>query len=535
MIEKIKKIIVPSNVNELVGVKINPFILSFTDGAEEIEKEFLADYFEKCLPHIRICIAIGIFLYSIFAIVDFSLDFTTNILYKHLTIRFVVVSILIAIYFFSYSEYFKYHLYSIISGGVVMAGFGIIGMMVIDPMINYSGYSMGLILVFMVGLTFVRCRFIYSLYSCLIILSFYEFFAILEFLKDKIDLSFLINDSFHLISAYIIGLFVCYSIEKYARNEFLMVRQLNLLNEFSKNLYECKTESESFAIIKNSCQKLFPDSSGYILTMDKSETKLQRVIGWGNSFDTDKLISFDECHPFHTGNFLNEKQQCLQNDFSDSHSCCHPIITEKKWGVFHIVFDNIRKNSSNEQYKKLINAKNDTVKRMIAQYTLFLKNLRLRIIDPLTGLYNRIYMSESLEKEIKDKNAGIIMIDIDDFRLFNEKNGNSTGDKALIEISGYFRQNISEKDIVCRYSGNQFILIFHEIFLMEAAKKAESFRIGISDYFNSYFTDIQSELTVSIGVAAFPEHGSDLNTVITAVNKALNRAKSGGGNRVVVL
>jgi len=173
---------------------------------------------------------------------------------------------------------------------------------------------------------------------------------------------------------------------------------------------------------------------------------------------------------------------------------------------------------------------------MVKQYALFLVNLRLRIIDSLTGIYNRIYIKESLEKDVSDfERAGIIMTDIDHFRRFNETYGSDAGDAVLRELAKFLKMNIQNKDIICRHSGGEFVVIMPELSLTETGKQAEQLRLMIADDFGTEYDGQTLKITASFGVAGFPDHGSGINDVLTAASQALRRAKTGGRNRIVVI
>jgi diguanylate cyclase (GGDEF)-like protein len=173
---------------------------------------------------------------------------------------------------------------------------------------------------------------------------------------------------------------------------------------------------------------------------------------------------------------------------------------------------------------------------MTDQYGLFITNLRLRITDPLTGLYNRIYIRESLEKEISQfSHCGIMMTDFDDFRNFNQTHGSDAGDMILQKFIESLKKNMRNQDIICRYGDDEFILIMPELSLSETGKRAEQLRSEIAENFSMKYDEKILNITTSFGVVSFPEHGSNINDVLNAASKALNRAKAGGKNRIVVL
>lgn len=162
----------------------------------------------------------------------------------------------------------------------------------------------------------------------------------------------------------------------------------------------------------------------------------------------------------------------------------------------------------------------------------------LSIKDPLTGLYNRRYMEESFDREIesarrKGRSLAVILADVDNFKAINDTYGHVAGDLVLGYVADFFIENIRGSDIACRYGGDEFVLILPECPCREAAEKAEFMRRSISE------TEIRLQgqtlrgLTLSFGVAAFPENGSVREELVASADAALYSAKQAGKNRVV--
>jgi diguanylate cyclase (GGDEF)-like protein len=165
-----------------------------------------------------------------------------------------------------------------------------------------------------------------------------------------------------------------------------------------------------------------------------------------------------------------------------------------------------------------------------------LKNQSLR--DPLTKLYNRRYLEESLEREIRrseryPKPLGIILIDIDQFKRFNETFGHTAGDLLLREIGIFLPSQIRASDIACRYGGEEFLLMLPEASLETTKRRAEQLRHNIKYLNIQYRHEILDSITISCGVASFSEHGLTGKAVIQAASAALHLAKSQGGDRIV--
>ena len=185
--------------------------------------------------------------------------------------------------------------------------------------------------------------------------------------------------------------------------------------------------------------------------------------------------------------------------------------------------------------------------RFFADLTaLVLNNAQLRealreqsIRDPLTGLFNRRYMEETLEREVNRVTRqlhplGIIMIDIDHFKDFNDTHGHSSGDSLLKELGQFLRTHIRAEDIACRYGGEEFLLIMPDASVEVAQQRAEHLQKEIKSFQAPAFSLSSDGITLSIGVAVYPEHGRTIDDVLRAADNALYRAKREGRNRVEI-
>ncbi|MWY86369.1 GGDEF domain-containing protein, partial [Francisella tularensis] len=148
------------------------------------------------------------------------------------------------------------------------------------------------------------------------------------------------------------------------------------------------------------------------------------------------------------------------------------------------------------------------------------------IRNSLTGLFNRRYLEESLEREIhrskrKQQSLGIIMLDIDHFKRFNDTFGHEAGDTVLRELGLLLQQYVRQSDIACRYGGEEFTLILPEASLKIVRQRAEQLRQGAKQLQVQHRRQSLGAITLSLGVACFPEHGLSAETVIRDADAAL--------------
>ena len=174
---------------------------------------------------------------------------------------------------------------------------------------------------------------------------------------------------------------------------------------------------------------------------------------------------------------------------------------------------------------------------------LILNNAQLRetlreqsIRDPLTGVFNRRYMEETFKQTLsraarRNDPLSIIMLDIDYFKKYNDTFGHQAGDSLLVQVGLFLQLNIRAEDTACRYGGEEFILILPETKLMTAKERAEKICREVTQIKTE---KPQSGITISFGVATYPQHGKTIHEIIHAADMALYRAKQNGRNRVEV-
>jgi len=163
----------------------------------------------------------------------------------------------------------------------------------------------------------------------------------------------------------------------------------------------------------------------------------------------------------------------------------------------------------------------------------------LSIRDPLTGLFNRRYLEEMLALELiravrKQYPIGIIMADIDHFKRFNDTHGHAVGDAVLVQVGKLLRTHVRSSDVTCRYGGEEFIFILPEASREITQTRAEQMREDASQLHVQYEGQTLEAVTLSLGVAVFPDHGSTIDALLGAADTALYRAKHEGRDRVVV-
>ncbi|MDQ5985914.1 MAG: hypothetical protein CSYNP_01631 [Syntrophus sp. SKADARSKE-3] len=225
--------------------------------------------------------------------------------------------------------------------------------------------------------------------------------------------------------------------------------------------------------------------------------------------------------------------QCGDGTFITVVSTPVPIIFQGQPAIFSTIYNiTDRKRSEIELQKayKLLQIQVIEIEELHAK----LKQQVLR--DPLTGLYNRRYLDETLGREFARASRegiplGIVMIDIDHFKQMNDTYGHQAGDLILQALGRLLLGGIRTGDIACRYGGNEFILFLPKASKAITADRAEQLRISF-EALNIANSGQALQATISLGVASYPADGVTVEEVINAADHALYRAKALGRNRV---
>ena len=183
----------------------------------------------------------------------------------------------------------------------------------------------------------------------------------------------------------------------------------------------------------------------------------------------------------------------------------------------------------------------DITERKQAHDTLLKSEALLReqsVRDHLTGLFNRRYMEETLERELhrasrNQHSLGVIMLDVDDLKRFNDTYGHAAGDAILRAMGNLLVGHVREEDIACRYGGDEFLIILPDASRKVTHTRAELICKDTKQFHLQFEGQSLEAITFSLGVAVFPENGSTSATLLKTADNALYRAKREGRGRVV--
>ncbi|WP_240674180.1 sensor domain-containing diguanylate cyclase [Crenobacter cavernae] len=194
--------------------------------------------------------------------------------------------------------------------------------------------------------------------------------------------------------------------------------------------------------------------------------------------------------------------------------------------------------SERKALEQRLHSANAALKRQVEEIESLQQGLKEQAVrDPLTGLFNRRYLDESIGRVLAhfaalSRPVSLMMLDVDHFKQVNDRHGHCAGDKVLSTLGALLSDRFRSGDIVCRFGGEEFIAVMPGSSLADARIKCERLREELQNTPMLLPDGSELRLTVSIGVAAMPEQGDDAESLIDAADTSLYAAKSGGRNRV---
>ena len=321
-------------------------------------------------------------------------------------------------------------------------------------------------------------------------------------------------------------------------------RQMMLLQEMGQVFQACQSSQEAYNVIAQFAPKFFADYSGALYILNNSKNFFEIAASWGENPPAEVIFGYDECwalrrskaHSFSSG---AAGLRCPHISVSLPMTClCIPLMAQgEAMGILYL--------QSPRQWPAEQPATARQLGTTVAEgMALALANQRLRetmrnqaIRDSLTGLYNRRYLEETLEREVHRGNRlgiciGIIMMDLDHFKAYNDHYGHTAGDEVLCAAGHLIQKQVRGEDIACRYGGEEFLLIMPGASLEVVQVRAETIVGGVKQLHLQ--NHALHPITISAGVAIFPDNGGAADLMLQAADQALYRAKAAGRDRVMV-
>jgi diguanylate cyclase (GGDEF)-like protein len=323
--------------------------------------------------------------------------------------------------------------------------------------------------------------------------------------------------------------------------------RIETVNQFVELLQSCLTPEEAYQQTTRVMGSFFP--GGTLLMLNPSRNLLDVAANWGAPSTRQGPFSPQSCwalrkgqiHVARPGNFA---LLCGHIDACStaSHICIPMVAQGDAMGVVSIVIPNLHEAGADDD---TLQSKQDLAVSLTEQISLAFANLMLRetlkyqsVRDPLTGLFNRRHMEEALERELlrsarTTKPVSVLMADIDHFKQFNDTFGHEAGNVLLRELGSLLSSQVRGGDIACRYGGEEFLLILAEVGLQAASERAAKLAEQVRLMHVRHHGETLRRVTLSIGVAEYPRHGTTAALLVNAVDEALYKAKAQGRDRIV--
>jgi diguanylate cyclase (GGDEF)-like protein/PAS domain S-box-containing protein len=334
----------------------------------------------------------------------------------------------------------------------------------------------------------------------------------------------------------------------------LRTTQMTLLNEMSDLLQCCGSRDEAYNVVAQSARKIFPiATSGALFVFRSSRNALETVSVWGGKNASESTTVPDDCWALRRGraNWSESPDGgvvCghIKHPVAASYLCVPLAAQGDVLGILHLQYDRSESAFGTVVFETLQESQQRLATSVASQIALSLASINLRetlrdqsIRDPLTGLFNRRFMQECLDRELlraKRKNhpLTILFLDLDHFKKFNDTFGHEAGDLVLKSMAEIFRQYFRGDDVVCRYGGEEFAVILPESTAKDAVERANELRKDSKKLQLKHQGRTLDPVSVSMGVASFPEHGSTAEELLRVADQGLYQSKADGRDRVTV-
>jgi diguanylate cyclase (GGDEF)-like protein len=326
------------------------------------------------------------------------------------------------------------------------------------------------------------------------------------------------------------------------------LRGAAVLGHLVDMLNGCKTRDEAYEVIEHAARSMF-GAGGSVSAIDASKDQLETKCAWGNYPSDRPSFSSDDCWALRRGHDYESRRGEIScehlRDSGEVHTLCRPLLAQgEMMGVLTISIPDLEPHLAS--IVGIIDPLPQSALLFGEQISIWMANFNLREIlqyqsirDPLTNLFNRRILEETLVREISKSTRtldeiSVIQIDIDNFKDFNDGHGHAVGDLALIAISEVILSLFRGSDMPCRSGGEEFTLLLPSCSWDNARARCVELQQRVAEL--RIATPLSHSAlrppTLSIGIATSPEHGFTSETLLRSADLALYAAKTSGRNRI---
>ncbi len=319
-------------------------------------------------------------------------------------------------------------------------------------------------------------------------------------------------------------------------------KQVGHLFGMTDMLQSAADHHDANAVLRATAGELIGGFGGALYVFNNSRDRLVLSTSWAckDSATLPETIMVSQCWAMKRGKpHINQggaKALCCEHHVSGVAALEIPMAARgENLGLLQIFADGTDAEARLAAILPLSSALGDAMSLALSNIALREKLRNQALRDPLTGLYNRRYMEDSLERYVRlaereDRKVSVIMIDLDHFKRLNDEHGHAIGDAVLREAAAAIVGALRETDVACRYGGEEMIVFLPDCDLDDAATKAEQIRARIESLSGTH----GAQVSASLGVASVPSTSATSADLIRAADAALYRAKHNGRNQVAV-
>ncbi len=330
-----------------------------------------------------------------------------------------------------------------------------------------------------------------------------------------------------------------------AAQQMRLAREVRLIGELNEWLQSSRSQAELFDMVSRALSLLMPDARGEIYVYSNSRDVLDGSAGWNGATPADHIHPAD-CWALRRGRTYvygttELAFRCHHGDGpADEPALCYPLLAHGETvGLLHLRPRDAADADAFMENRKLAQLCAEQISMAIA-------NVRMRdtlqeqsIRDPLTGLFNRRHLTETLRRVMAraDRTNGtvaLLSIDVDHFKTFNDNHGHDAGDMVLRAVGEVLHRAVDGDELAFRPGGEEFMIVLPGADTAEALTRAEAVREDIQDISIRYGEKTLPGVTASIGIALSPRNGTMPQELMQCADDALYGAKAAGRNRVML-
>jgi diguanylate cyclase (GGDEF)-like protein/PAS domain S-box-containing protein len=320
-------------------------------------------------------------------------------------------------------------------------------------------------------------------------------------------------------------------------------QEMQLLNRMHDLLQSCTTQVDAYQVITLMAGELFAGQSGCLATLHAWDQHLETVALWGSEGLVEAIFSWEDCWAMRRGQLhevVDPQAGLLCRHFihrPETGYLCVPLMVQgETLGVLCLL--GVERKGEHILNQQLAVTVGEAIKLALSNIKLREKLREQATHDPLTGLYNRRYMEDVLARELyrarrQNSPLCVAMLDVDHLKHFNDTFGHGAGDALLRELGRILRENMRMSDIVCRYGGDEFVLILPDSSLADTHQRVQQILALVKELRILHGEQLLESLTLSAGVSTTNEGCFTGREILHAADEALYTAKQAGRDRVM--